>query len=123
MLPTEAFAEALAFLRLFDLGAVVVTNALCSALSLKAANGVPWEELPGARCFIREHLIEIFDTFKKDENGALLPSCVASLSHPNDPAITRFVAASSFPNCVFEHLVISRFPSEPFSDAIDRVED
>lgn len=40
MLPTETFAEAVAFLPLFDLGALAVADAMCSSLAVRASTKI-----------------------------------------------------------------------------------
>lgn len=52
MLPTDAFAEAVAFLPIFDLSALVVTNAMCSSMAVHASARIRWEEFPGLRISI-----------------------------------------------------------------------
>lgn len=60
MLPTEAFGEDVTFLRLFDLHALVVANALCSSLAVEASRRVRWEEFPGLRFDIWKDSVLIF---------------------------------------------------------------
>lgn len=70
MLPTETFAEVVGFLRLADLSALAVTNALCSMLTLEASLGIRWEEFIGLRFYVRKQTIQIYSDFVRDEHGS-----------------------------------------------------
>lgn len=69
MLPPETFAEIVAFLRLFDLDALAVTNASCSTLAVKASTALRWEEFPDLRFYISSQLLEITRLNLKDDDG------------------------------------------------------
>lgn len=113
MLPTEVFAEALAFLRPFDLRALAVTNALCSSLAIKASTRVRWEEFPGIRLFIEARRLEIWRGYMHS---------IATLAFKSENRMIAFVAAA-FPNCIFDDIIIVGFPSERLLDAIGQVAD
>lgn len=123
MLPTEAFADAVAFLRLFDLRALIVTSGLCSALAVKASARIRWEDFPDIRLYISyDYTIQIFrisDSLKDQQDGTSTRTQVmATLTFANESTLADLVAAA-FPNCIFED--ISCFTSERILDTICRV--
>lgn len=114
MLPTEAFADVVAFLRLFDLSALVVTNALCSTLVVKASTRIRWEEFLGIRVCIENRWIRISRCSDRKH--------LVSLNFSTETANAEFVAAA-FPNCILEDVIIMSTSCEPLFDAIYRVAD
>ncbi|KAH7698425.1 hypothetical protein AAVH_34482, partial [Aphelenchoides avenae] len=122
MLPAEAFAEAVAFIRLFDLSALVVTNALYSSFAIRASTAIRFEEFPGLRFLLIWNRIEVSRTFDASMNGdgPLLREHVASLTFASENDLAEFVAAA-FPYCIFEDVGI--LPSRNLLDAIGRVAD
>lgn len=115
MLPTEAFAEAVAFLRLFDLSALAVANALCSTLAVKASTCVRWEEFPGLSFAFMNGWLQVMR--RNDTDNWQL---VANVFFPSETAMAEFIAAA-FPNCIFEDVTIFRFVSKRILDVIGRV--
>lgn len=121
MLPPEAFAEAVAFHRLFDLDALLVANALCSSLALKASAAIRWEEFPGLRLYFANQWIYIDRTPEQDgEERRWTP--VELLTFPRDDQMAEFVDAA-LPNCIFEELTLFDLTSKKVRDAIGRVAD
>lgn len=116
MLPIEAYAEAVAFLRLFDLS----THGLHgSTLAVEASSKIRWEEFPGL-CF------DIWDTgihiYRKvgapnGGDGSYRLQYVTSLTFLSSTATVQFVAAA-FTNCIFEDMDISIFLRKDILDAI-----
>ncbi|KAH7717602.1 hypothetical protein AAVH_14961 [Aphelenchoides avenae] len=123
MLPTEAFAEAVAFLRLFDLSALAVTNALSSSLAVRASNAIRYEEFPGLRFLFVWDRIEISRMYDASVNGdgPFDWQHVASLTFASANDQVEFFAAA-IPNCVFEDVDIP-LPSKNLLDAVGRVAD
>lgn len=119
MLPVEAFAEAVAFLPLFDLISLVVTNSLCSTLAAKASNAIRWEEFPGLLFYIANEGIHIF---ARTDVPTYEGSFVATLAFQSENNMVEFIAAA-FPNCIFENVYISGFISNRLIDVIRRVAD
>lgn len=118
MLPTEAFAEVVGFLRLFDLSALVVTNSMCSSLGIKASTFIRWEEFPGLRFLVRDGAIKVLRSLA-DEDGERWWHTVALLIFANENDTTDFIAAA-FPNCIFEKVDIL---SMDILDGVGRVAD
>lgn len=102
MLPTEAFTDVVAFLRLFNLKSLVVTNAFCSSLAAGASTGIRWEEFSNLRFNISTSMIEIF-VVSRDDNVLFRSRRVANLTFPNETATAEF-ADAAFPNCIFEEM-------------------
>lgn len=120
MLPTETFAEIVAFLRLFDLGAFVVANAMCSSLAIKASAAIRWEEFPDLRFYISDQLIEITRLSQNDEDGSYDPQHVATLTFRRVKETIKFIAIA-FLNCIFEDVSISGSASKRLLSAFGRV--
>lgn len=112
MLPAEAFADVVTFLLLFDLGALALTNAICSSLAIKASTMIRWEAFPDLQFYIWSDVMQFF-------RGDLL---VANLNFPNEIAMEEFIA-DGFLNCIFEDVEISPYLSKDLLDAIGRVVD
>lgn len=122
-MPTESFAEAIAFLRLFDLSALAVTDALCSSLAVKASTKIRWEQFPGLELNLGNHFIEIFRTPGPNEVACLHRlHVVTRLSFSSFNDMSDFVAAA-FPNCIFDDVVILMYAGQHLLDAIARVAD
>lgn len=119
MLPTETFAEAIAFLRLFDLGALVVTNALYSSLAVKASTHFRCEEFSGLLFYVWNRSIEVF---RLTNDASLSWKFVTAMTFSTVDDTAEFVVAA-FPNCIFEHVSISNFLSVHLLDAIGRIAD
>lgn len=120
MLPTEAFADAVAFLRLYDLSALVVANSLCSSLAAKASTTIRWEDFSGLYFYIYNERIDVYCGSDCYSYGTLL---VAQLRFASENETIEFITAA-FPNCVFEKLAILRFAGfqiKPLLDAIGQV--
>ncbi|KAH7706315.1 hypothetical protein AAVH_26458 [Aphelenchoides avenae] len=117
MLPTEAFAEVVAFLRLFDLSDLAVSNALCSTLAVKASTSIRWEEFPGLNFRITNEQIAVIrrSVSQNMSYGKLL-------TFEDETATAEFIAAA-FPNCIFDNVEILRSTSKPIIDAIGRIAD
>lgn len=123
MLPAEAFSEAVAFLRLYDLNALVVTNEVCSSLAVKASNKIRWEELPGLSLHISNKWIGIRrHDASTNHSGIVRWKSVAVLTFPNEKDTDKFIAAA-LSNCVFEDVILSWNLSKPLLDALGRVAD
>lgn len=117
MLLTKVFAEAVAFLRLFDLSALAVTNKLCSSLTVKASTKIQWEEFPDRVFLVLDRCI----VFGELELTGVNLGQDCSYLFSNETGMVDFVAAA-FRNCIFEDSEIS-FGSRPLLDAFDRVAD
>lgn len=112
MLPTEAFADVVAFLRVFDLRALVVTNSLCSLLAAKTSNLIRWEQFPGLLFHVENRRIEIYRRAGAPPDGALFQlSFMAQLKFTKENDMFQFVA-DSFPNCILGKLAIFGISSE-----------
>lgn len=122
MLPTEAFAEAVAVLCVFDLHALAVTSAFCSSLAVKAAIRIRWQQFPGLRFCIMEDRIAIFrkNYTSPNEDDSSRLQFVAMLIFPSVDDMSRFVDAS-FSNCIFEDLIVTWTADKKVLDAISRV--
>lgn len=121
MLPTEAFAEAVAFLRPFDMNALAVTSAMCFSIAVKASARIRWEEFPGLAFHIFKKRIEILlaRSPRKKESAFRLQS-VASLRFASKNETTEFVDAA-IANCLFENLAVNNYARKDRMDAIGRV--
>ncbi|KAH7703064.1 hypothetical protein AAVH_29773 [Aphelenchoides avenae] len=121
MLPTEAFAEAVAFLQLFDLDALLLANALCSSLALKASTASRWEEFPGLVVYIANRWIGIGPSPSLvHEDGQYRCRLVDILAFPSEKELVEFVAAA-LPNCIFDDIAFNSNLSKQIRDAISRV--
>lgn len=123
MLPTEAFSEVIAFLRLFDLKSLAVGNSLCSSLAVKASKMIRWEDLSGLRFHIYNKRFEVYrptDAANKDDECGW--QIVAFLTIANEKETTEFID-TAFPNCIFEDVGTTYFVSEQLLDAVGRVAD
>ncbi|KAH7680105.1 hypothetical protein AAVH_41524, partial [Aphelenchoides avenae] len=123
MLPPDAYADAVAFLRLFDLSALAVTNALCSSFAVRASTAVRFEEFPGLQFLLIWNRIEISHVFDASMNGSgpFHWKHVANLTFVSEDDLHEFVAAA-FPNCIFEDVGMP-LPSKNLLDATGRVAD
>ncbi|KAH7707922.1 hypothetical protein AAVH_24840 [Aphelenchoides avenae] len=124
MLTVETFAEVVAFLRLFDLNALVVTNALCSSLAAKTSTVLRREEFPGLLFEIWNKVINVFRCFdtRNDKYGSFRLQFVAGLSFPTANDMIEFIDAA-FPRCIFEHVTIYWSADKHVLDTIARVAD
>lgn len=123
MLSTEAFCDCVAFLRLFDLSALAVTNALCSSVALKASAAIRCEEFPGLRFYVVDCNIYILEsTPRKDEDGRAAFFLVKSMGFSSENDLAEFVT-EAFPNCIIDNLDVLPDPAAPVLDAIFRVAD
>ncbi|KAH7711830.1 hypothetical protein AAVH_20876 [Aphelenchoides avenae] len=128
MLPTEAFSDAIAFLRLFDLGALLVANSVVSSIALKASTAIRWEQFPGLKLYIAQRWIDIGRIPSPDDrDGQYRWNRVAMLIFRSVDETAEFIAAA-FPNSIFDVVVFSSFismplASKPLVDAMDRVWD
>ncbi|KAH7711831.1 hypothetical protein AAVH_20877 [Aphelenchoides avenae] len=121
MLPTEAFAEAVAFLRLFDLEALLVANAMCSTLALKASTAIRCEEFPGLVMYIANRWVGIGPSPSLvHEDGQYRCRLVDILAFPSEKELVEFVAAA-LPNCIFDDIAFDSNLSKQVRDAIGRV--
>ncbi|KAH7695059.1 hypothetical protein AAVH_37887, partial [Aphelenchoides avenae] len=124
MLTVEAFAEVVAFLRLFDLNALVVTNALCSSLATKASTVLRREEFPGLLFEIWNKAINVYRYFdtRNDRYGSFRLQFVAGLTFRTANDMIEFIDAA-FPRCIFEHVTIYWSADKHVLDAAARVAD
>lgn len=122
MLPTEAFSDAVAFLRLFDLRAFAVASSLCSSLAVKTLTNIRWEEFPGLHFRIEKRRIVIQRKINSLNKGCGLNrrQFVAALTFTSDNDMIEFVGAA-LPNCIIEEVTISMSVGKPLLDAIGRV--
>lgn len=123
MLPTEVFAEVVAFLRLFDMSALVVTNAPCSSLALNAASGIRCEEFPDLDFYVSDHMIYVCRVHQVHISNQCMErrlKYVAFLDFQNESTMAEFIAAA-FPNCVFMGVGLQRGASKQTLDAVGRV--
>lgn len=120
MLPTEAFDEVVAFLRLSELDALLVSNSLCSSLALKASSAIRWQEFPGLQFYVTNRWIDILR--QDDEDGQYGWNRVAKLTFRSQNETAEFIAAA-FPNCVFQDFAIHSYPNlnKLVADSIDQV--
>lgn len=116
MLPNEAFAGSVAFLRRFDLNTLAVTNALCSTIAVKASAKIRWETFPSLSILVADEWMQIVRRIEE-------PTCqfVTNICFPSESKTTEFIAAA-FPNCIFEDLTLFR-TSKYLLDVIGRVAD
>lgn len=119
MLPTEVFAEAVAFFRIFGLNALAVTSAMCSKLAIKASAGIRWEEFLCLRFYITNRAIHIL---RQTDKGVRRARMSLTLTFPSEHDTIEFVAAA-FPKCIFEGVTISYHLRKRLLDAIGRVAD
>lgn len=118
MLPTEVFAEAVAFLRLFDLSELSVTNALCSSLAINASARIRWEQFSDLDFYISDTWVAIYRAFGICDRFDF----VACLTFSNEPDLAEFISAA-FPNCIFNGVGIWRHATKHTLNAIGRVAD
>ncbi|KAH7701877.1 hypothetical protein AAVH_30985 [Aphelenchoides avenae] len=119
MLPTEAFTEAVAFLSIYDLNSLAVTNALCSALAVASASKMRWEEFRGLRIRIGYNWIAVERLIPRDDYTEHECLNVAQWGF-SEVDMANFIAAA-FPNCVFEGLIFHCRPGEHVRRALDKV--
>lgn len=124
MLPTEAFADAVAFLRLFDMKALLITNAICSSHAVKASTVIRWEEFPSFRFEISKRMIYVSRACPEEEGSWPCFSVVTRLAFADENEMREFVTAA-FPNCIVEDFIISGFSpaGNDVWDAVRRVAD
>ncbi|KAH7709932.1 hypothetical protein AAVH_22797 [Aphelenchoides avenae] len=115
MLPAQTFADAVAFLRLFDLSPLLVANALCSSLAVEASARIRWEEFPDLAFYVMDRGIAV------GKPEGCLPFAGGTLDvvfmlFPTDTEMIDFLAAA-LPNCIFKDLEIA-CDNERLLDAI-----
>lgn len=121
MLPTEAFAKAIASLRLFDLSALAVANSICSSFAVKTSSTIRWEEFTDLNLNIRNGGIEICRPLPKTEDG--LPRwAVTMLTFGSEIEMIEFVA-TAFLNCIFEDVVIWTYRNKNLLEDVGQVAD
>lgn len=121
MLPTEIFADSVAFFRLYDLRALVITNARCFSLAVKEANRIRFEEFPNLHFTLERNSILTRRTgTQQDELGIHPVQAKVKLTFPSERDTVRFVA-EAFPNCDFEDVAISSLLSQAALKSIGRI--
>lgn len=124
MMPTEAFAEVVAFLRLCDLCALAVTTRCVLRLHAKPLTGFDGKISRALTLSLRtdgsQFLAELYTLMHVD--GSLRWPFVADLTFPSEIDTTEFVSAS-FANGVFECVTFAGSPSKQLLKAIGRVAD
>ncbi|KAH7697292.1 hypothetical protein AAVH_35626, partial [Aphelenchoides avenae] len=120
MLPTEAFAETVAFLRLFDLSALAVTNLHCSSVAVKASGSLRCEEFMDLHFYVAHYWVQAMKCVGIDEYGSFDMQNVELLGFPNEIGMAEFVA-DAFPNCVFGNM--TAYLNKAVMDALGRVAD
>lgn len=122
MLPTEAFAEVIAFLGLFILNALALTNAFCTSLAVAASSSIRWERFPGLEISIRSREIRIIRHYHSpSDHDYSYPLLETILTFPSEKDTIEFVVAA-FPNCIFENLILWHVSKE-LRDALGHVAD
>lgn len=123
-LPTEAFTEVVAFLRLFDMSALMVTNVLYSSLAFKASTTIRCEKFPDLNFYIRNRAIRVYRVRQVyvDNRMERRLEHVVSLDFQNEPTLAEFIAAA-FPNCIFMGVGIERGTGKHIVDAVMRIAD
>lgn len=135
MLPAEAFADVVAFLRLFDLSSLAITSAMCSTLAVKASGSIRWEDFSGLQFLIGDNLLEVTRSqslhvcmngwavvwrgYNNDEDAAFDRESVATLALKNEIEMAEFVE-TAFSNCIVGNIFC--FQSK-FMDAFGPVAD
>lgn len=117
MLPTEAFADVVAFARLYNLKSLMVTSALCSAIATKTSSSIRWGDFSDFHfCIYNERVI----IERKVECQYHRWQPVAALTFTSTKDTTEFVVAA-FPYCAFEHLTFFQIGARV--DAVAQVAD
>lgn len=112
MLPAEVFADAVAFLRLYDLTELPVANRHCSGLAMKHAATIRKETFAGLHFVLHSQAVIVCRN----------SSIVAYLNFPSELATAEFVSAA-FPNCVFESVDVQCSRNNHLMNAIVEVAD
>lgn len=120
MLPTESFADAVAFLGIYDLNSLVLTNALCSSLAVAGASRIRWEEFPGLRLRIGHQWIAVERIIPRRDYADYERRDVAWLRFNSEDKFVEFIAAA-LPNCVFEGLIFHCRPAEHVHRALETI--
>lgn len=118
MLPTKTFADAVAFLRLFDLSPLLVTNSLCSSLAVEASTSLRCEAFPGLAFYVLDRGIAV-GTLEGGSAFATGSMDVIFVLFSTDAEIIDFLA-TALPNCIFEDLEIA-CDNEHLLDALGQV--
>lgn len=113
MLPIEAFADAVAFLHLYDLKALLFANATCATLAAKFR----WEDLSELYFYVWSRYEEPLEIARMRSETP-----VTRFGFPNEDALLEFVAAA-FPNCVINGLAFEYPANRRVLDAIGDVAD
>lgn len=113
MLQTEVFADAVAFLRLFDLTALAFAIAMCSSRAARASNRIRWDDFPGLHFIVSNDTIQVYRSINapKESDVSWLLQFVADLISSSEDDLIKFVAAA-LPNCVFEDEPVFGFLSK-----------
>lgn len=109
MLPTEAFAEVIAFLELVDLDALILTNVFCSKLAQESALRIRVQDFSHLKFVIRYGAVVVIrPEYPRD--------CISFCFSSYDALL------NAFRNCIIGHLTIDGL-YQPLMNAVKNAAD